>query len=116
MSEHEPEARADSVDADASELEDLVAEHPEEVARVLERLGLVNDLLDTADLATAAMDDQMVQELSGTATTLAAAADGLATPDAAKRSLACSGRARSRTSRRWPTSPRSRVRRSTTGW
>ncbi|QFU83164.1 DUF1641 domain-containing protein [Natronorubrum aibiense] len=65
-------------------LEDVVAENPEEVARFLERLDVVNDLLDTADLATAAMDDRMIQELSGTATNLGAAADGLATDEVAR--------------------------------
>jgi uncharacterized protein YjgD (DUF1641 family) len=74
----EPAAAESEVD-----LEALVAENPEEVARLLERLDLVNDLLDTADLATAAMDDRMVQELTGTASNLGAAADGLATEDAA---------------------------------
>ncbi|MFP8956935.1 DUF1641 domain-containing protein [Natrialbaceae archaeon A-CW3] len=70
-------------DANAPNLEALVAENPDEVARFLERLGVVNELLDTAELATAAMDDRMVTELSGTATNLTAAADGLATPEAA---------------------------------
>ncbi|WP_254768607.1 DUF1641 domain-containing protein [Salinilacihabitans rarus] len=71
-------------DAAEPDLEALVAEHPEEVARFIERLGVANELLDTAELATAAMDDDMVQELSGTATNLAAAADGLATEEVAK--------------------------------
>lgn len=71
-------------DADARSLDELVAENPDEVARFLERLDLVNDLLDTTGLAMAAMDDRMVQELSGTATNLAAAADGLATPETAR--------------------------------
>ncbi|TYL37995.1 hypothetical protein CV102_14870 [Natronococcus pandeyae] len=75
---------ADAVDPEAPNLEELVAENPDEVARFLERLGVVNDLLDTADLATAAMDDRMVQELSGTATNLGAAADGLATEEVAQ--------------------------------
>lgn len=71
-------------DAEEVDLESLVAENPEEVARFLDRLGVANDLLDTAELATSAMDDRMVQELSGTATNLGAAADGLATPEAAQ--------------------------------
>ncbi|WP_265109871.1 DUF1641 domain-containing protein [Halosolutus halophilus] len=85
MSNTEPDTESVTEAADAGEptLEELVAENPDEVARFLERIDVVNDLLDTADLATAAMDDRMVQELSGTATNLGAAADGLATPEAA---------------------------------
>lgn len=74
----EPETSAECPD-----LEELVAENPEEVARFIERLDVVNDLLDTADLATAAMDDRMIQELAGTGTNLGAAADGLATEEVA---------------------------------
>ncbi|MFB6185011.1 MAG: DUF1641 domain-containing protein [Haloarculaceae archaeon] len=69
---------------ETADLEALVAENPAEVALFLERLGLVNDLLDTAELATAAMDDRMVQELTATASNLGAAADGAATDDLAK--------------------------------
>jgi len=64
-----------------ADLESLVADNPEEVARLLERLGLVNDLLDAADVATSAMDDEMVQTLAGTGTNLAMAADGMATDE-----------------------------------
>ncbi|PGF14048.1 hypothetical protein CP556_23575 [Natrinema sp. CBA1119] len=83
MSEPESEPAPEAAE-DAATLEDLVADNPDEVARFLERLGVVNELLDTADLATAAMDDRMVEELAGTATNLGAAADGLATPEAAR--------------------------------
>jgi uncharacterized protein YjgD (DUF1641 family) len=61
-----------------------VAEQPEEVARFLDNLGAVNDLLDGTAVATAAMDDEMVQNLAATGTNLGAAADGLATPEAAE--------------------------------
>ncbi|MFC4541331.1 DUF1641 domain-containing protein [Halosolutus amylolyticus] len=81
MSETESTTAAE---AEEPTLEELVAENPDEVARFLERIDVVNDLLDTADLATAAMDDRMVQELSGTATNLAGAADGLATDEVAR--------------------------------
>ncbi|APW99623.1 hypothetical protein CHINAEXTREME_18420 [Halobiforma lacisalsi AJ5] len=86
MSETEAESEpgADAGTEPPAELDELIAEHPDEVARFLERLDVVNDLLDTADLATAAMDDRMVQELSGTATNLGAAADGLATDEVAR--------------------------------
>ncbi|UHQ95157.1 DUF1641 domain-containing protein [Haloterrigena alkaliphila] len=69
---------------DAAALEDLVADNPDDVARFLERLGAVNELLDTADLATVAMDDRMIEDVAGTATNLGAAADGLATPQVAR--------------------------------
>ncbi|MFW6448701.1 MAG: DUF1641 domain-containing protein [Halobacteriota archaeon] len=58
-----------------------VAEHPEEVARSLEHLGLVNDLLDVVELGRSAMDDEMVASLASTGTDLAMAADGMATPE-----------------------------------
>ncbi|MBZ6496841.1 DUF1641 domain-containing protein [Natrinema longum] len=77
------EPTTETADAGDPTLEELVADNPEEVARFLERIDVVNDLLDTADLATAAMDDRMVQDLSGTATNLGAAADGLATDEVA---------------------------------
>lgn len=63
------------------DLESLVAENPEEVARLLERLDLVNDLLDSADVATSAMDDEMVQSLAGTGTNLGLAANEIATDE-----------------------------------
>jgi uncharacterized protein YjgD (DUF1641 family) len=65
------------------ELERTIAEHPEEVARFLTRLGLVNSLLDTTELVAAGLDDEMVMTLAGTATNLGAAADGAATPELA---------------------------------
>jgi len=63
------------------ELEAYVADNPEEIARFLERLDVVNDLLDVGDLATAAMDDEMVESLTETGTNLAMAADGMATEE-----------------------------------
>jgi len=65
-------------------LETAVAEHPEEVVAFVERLGLVNELLDTTALATAALDDEMVVRLAGTSSLLAESADGLATPGTAR--------------------------------
>ncbi|WP_135667779.1 DUF1641 domain-containing protein [Halorhabdus rudnickae] len=70
----------DETDAPA-DLESLVADNPEEVARLLERLGLVNDLLDAADVATSAMDDEMIQSLAGTGTNLGLAANEIATDE-----------------------------------
>lgn len=68
-------------DETAADLEAYVAEHPEEVVRLLERLDVVNDLLDVGAVATAAMDDEMVESLADTGTNLAMAADGMATEE-----------------------------------
>lgn len=65
----------------ALDLEDYVAENPDEVARLLERLDLVNKLLNVGDVAVSAMDDAMVESLAGTGTNLAMAADGMATDE-----------------------------------
>lgn len=62
-------------------LETLIAENPAEISRLLERLGLLNELLDATDIATSAMDDEMVTSLAGTGTNLAMAADGMATEE-----------------------------------
>ncbi|WP_248299487.1 DUF1641 domain-containing protein [Halorhabdus amylolytica] len=80
MSDSETAATDDGTNVSA-DLESLVEDNPEEVARLLDRLGLVNDLLDAADVATSAMDDEMVQSLAGTGTNLAMAADGMATDE-----------------------------------
>ncbi len=60
-------------------LQEAIEENPEEVARLIERLGLVNELLDATEVVTSAMDDRMVRDLSGTSATLASAADAAAT-------------------------------------
>jgi len=65
-------------------LEATIAENPEEVADFVDRLGLVNELLDATELVTAAADDRMVADTAGTAATLAEAADGLATEETAR--------------------------------
>ncbi|EFW93784.1 hypothetical protein ZOD2009_01535 [Haladaptatus paucihalophilus DX253] len=62
-------------------LETAIDENPEEVARLMERLGLVNGVLDAVEVGTSALDDRMVAELAGTGETLAEAADGLATKE-----------------------------------
>ncbi|SEK45587.1 DUF1641 domain-containing protein [Haloferax larsenii] len=64
-------------------LEAAIAEHPEGVVAFVERVGLVNELLDTTQLATAAMDDEMVTRLAGTSSLLLESADGLATRETA---------------------------------
>lgn len=56
-----------------------IEENPEAVARFVEHLDAVNDLLDVLDLGMDAMDDEMVESLARTGGTLAESADGLAT-------------------------------------
>lgn len=82
-------AEADETTADAGSdlppaVRAAIAEHPEEVARFLDNLGEVNDLLDGTAVATSALDDEMVTTLAETGSNLGAVADGLATPEAAK--------------------------------
>jgi len=76
MSDAQQEPIPDDLD-----FESLVAENPEEVARLLERLDEVNELLDVASLVTAAADDEMVQSVTETGTNLGMAADGMATEE-----------------------------------
>jgi len=52
-----------------------------EVQRFVARLRFVNELLDVAELGSAALDDEMVTTLAGTGTELGAAADAAATPE-----------------------------------
>ena len=71
---------ADSV-SDDDALEAAIAENPEAVADFVRRLDAVNELLDVVALGEAAMTDEMVVELTGTAERLAASADGVATDE-----------------------------------
>lgn len=72
----------DNVDTDTREaLEQAVAENPEEVVTFIEHLGLVNDLLDTTDLAASALDDDMVVSLARTGTSLGEIADATTDSD-----------------------------------
>jgi len=76
------DAQQESPPVDAEvDFESLVADNPEEVARLLERLDEVNELLDVASLLTAAADDEMVQSVTETGTNLGMAADGMATDE-----------------------------------
>lgn len=54
-----------------------------EVERFFARLRFVNELLDVAELGSAALDDEMVATLAGTGAELGAAADAAATPETA---------------------------------
>jgi uncharacterized protein YjgD (DUF1641 family) len=65
------------------ELLAAVEDNPEEVARFLDNLGQVNELLDASALATAALDDEMVMRLAEDGSNLGAAADEAATPELA---------------------------------
>jgi uncharacterized protein YjgD (DUF1641 family) len=65
------------------ELLAAVEDNPEEVARFLDNIGQVNELLDASALATAAMDDEMVMRLAEDGSNLGAAADEAATPELA---------------------------------
>lgn len=65
------------------ELVTAVENNPEEVARLVQNAGQVNDLLDASAVATAAMDDGMVQRIAEDGSHLGAAADGAATPEIA---------------------------------
>ena len=78
------ETADEAPDAESVDLQAYVEENPEEVSRLLERLDVVNELLDIGDVATSAMDDEMVESLAGTGTNLAMAADGMATEEAAQ--------------------------------
>ncbi|WP_411962761.1 DUF1641 domain-containing protein [Haloferax sp. YSMS24] len=77
----EPTESGESPQADEvrNALETAVAEHPDEVLAFVERLGLLNELIDATSLATSAMDDEMVTKLAGTSSLLMESADGLAT-------------------------------------
>jgi uncharacterized protein YjgD (DUF1641 family) len=89
--EHDDPVATENGAAGAGTGEDLppevraaIAENPDEVARFLGNLDEVNDLLDGTAVATSAMDDGMVQRLAERGSNLGAAADGLATPEAAQ--------------------------------
>ncbi len=64
-----------------SELVAAVDENPEEIARLLNNLDQVNDLLDASAVATSAIDDGMVMRLAEDGSNLGAAADEAATPE-----------------------------------
>jgi uncharacterized protein YjgD (DUF1641 family) len=67
--------------SERSDLEAAIEENPEAVARFVERLDAVNELLDVLSLGENALDDEMVRELSATGATLAESADGIATDE-----------------------------------
>ena len=76
MSEQQP-----SPDELPAELAAAVEENPEAFATFVRNLDTVNELLEVADLGTAAMDDEMVRSLSATGATLGESADAVATDE-----------------------------------
>jgi uncharacterized protein YjgD (DUF1641 family) len=79
-----PPADGDADQQVPPELVAAVEDNPEEVARFIQNAGHVNDLLDASAVATAAIDDGMVQRLAEDGSHLGAAADGAATPELAE--------------------------------
>jgi len=67
--------------SEPADLEAAIEQNPEAVAGFVKRLGAVNELLDVLSLGESALSDEMVRELSATASTLAESADGLATEE-----------------------------------
>ncbi|MFC4247898.1 DUF1641 domain-containing protein [Natribaculum luteum] len=62
-------------------LVDAIAENPKEVAALIHRVGLLNQLLDVTELASEALDDRLVVDLAATSATLGEAVDGIATEE-----------------------------------
>ncbi|WP_336136125.1 DUF1641 domain-containing protein [Natronomonas amylolytica] len=75
------EAASEERPLDGTELEEAIAENPDEVAEFVRRLDAVNELLDVLALGEGALTDEMVREMADTTATLAESADGLATDD-----------------------------------
>ncbi|AFK17860.1 DUF1641 domain-containing protein [Haloferax mediterranei ATCC 33500] len=63
------------------ELVRAIENNPEEVAVLVERLGLINDLVDVVELGMDAVDDEMVHSLAGTGSRLAEVADDASDPE-----------------------------------
>lgn len=62
------------------DLKQAIEENPEALAGFIQRLDLVNEVLDVADLGISAMDDEMVTTLVGMATRLGELVDTAADP------------------------------------
>jgi len=74
---------SDQQSPEQSDLEAAIERNPEAVAKFVEHLDAVNELLDVLSLGESALSDEMVRELSATGSTLAESADGLATDETA---------------------------------
>ncbi|MFC6875339.1 helical membrane plugin domain-containing protein [Halobellus marinus] len=77
-------AESDSETTVPPEVERAIAENPEAVASLLERSGQLGQLLDALALVEDGLDDEMVERLTGDATTLGMAASELAEPETAR--------------------------------
>jgi hypothetical protein len=75
MSEQQP------TDDLPEELTAAIEEHPEAFATFVRNLETVNELVEVAQLGTAAMDDEMVVSLAGTGASLGEIADTAADDD-----------------------------------
>ncbi|WP_135824145.1 DUF1641 domain-containing protein [Halorussus ruber] len=72
----------DSTQEDA--VTEAIADHSEEVTEFAERLDVVNELLASAELGMAALDDDMVVSLAGTGESLGELADASTEPETAR--------------------------------
>ncbi len=72
---------SEEITAAETELEAAIAENPEAVAGLVQRLDAVNELLDVLALGESALDDEMVRSLAGTAGSLGELADSAAADD-----------------------------------
>ena len=73
-------SETESVDA----VERAVEADPAAVAAIVDRLDLVNELLDVVELVTGALDDDMVRSLAGLVTRLGELADTASDEDVAR--------------------------------
>jgi len=62
-------------------LEEAIQENPDEVARFIQQVGLVNELIAATRMAVEGADDHVVTSVSNKSATLVEAADGLAQDD-----------------------------------
>lgn len=76
MSEQQP-----PTDELTEELTAAIQENPEAFATFVRNLDTVNELVEVAELGTAAMDDEMVAELARTGSSLGELADTAASDD-----------------------------------
>ncbi|WP_410766023.1 DUF1641 domain-containing protein [Haloferax sp. DFSO60] len=78
----------------SDELVAAIENNPEEVALFVERLGLLNELIDVVELGMGAVDDEMIHSLAKTGTAFGEIADDAADPETVagiKRLLAAVG-------------------------
>jgi len=75
MSEHQ------STDELTEELTAAIEQNPEAFATFVRNLDTVNELVEVAELGTAAMDDEMIGSLAGTGASLGELADTAASDD-----------------------------------